>query len=367
MEVRKNKGMLIVVFVLVLLIFFIAYSRIGKSNQKPGVNSSTDECYLGKSLPSDFAAFSENSPWRTPIVDNPQINSNSAAMIQNIKDKLSPFGSGDKVQLTIAYDIYTAPIHVINSDACKKVDIPSIAGTLPESMDANHDKIAENIPLPNQAWADPSDDSHLILIDAEKRIVWEFWDFNRDSSGKVTIGMGGKWDLNGLGYNIPNSSIYWSRNGATGPKTAYIGGLLRYDEFVSGEINHALNIITPVNRKKVSGDASWNYEFCSPVASRTDGRYVGENTIPEGVRIQLNPNLDLDALGLSKNAQIIARALQKYGAYVMDSGTGFAIKLQNIGEDGGAWNNHPGILDINKIPIEEFRVLNCNIITSNSN
>ncbi len=363
MKKRRNKSILIIVLILILLSFFIIYGRIGKQNSKPILNISDDECYLGMSLSSDFIAFNSDSPWRTPIGDNPKVDANSEAMIQGIKDKLSPFGSLNNVQLTIAYKIYTAPVHVINSDACPRANITS-KSALPTILDANGDKVAENIPLPPQAWADPSDDSHLILIDPVRRISWEFWNFKKDSNGKATIGMGGKWDLNGLGYNIPDSSPAWWRNGATGPKTAYIGGLLRYDEMVFGEINHALNIITPNNRNKFALDGSGTKEFCSPVASRTDGRNNGEDTIPEGVRIQLNPNLDLDSLGLNEHTKIIARALQKYGAYVMDSGAGFGIKAQNLGADGGAWKNFNDI-NMEKIPVDEFRVLDCNILYGN--
>jgi hypothetical protein len=44
-------------------------------------------------------------------------------------------------------------------------------------------------------------------------------------------------------------------------------------------------------------------------------------TIPEGARVQLDPALDLNSLGLTGWQKTIARALQVYGMYLVDSGS----------------------------------------------
>ncbi len=316
--------------------------------------------YLGTYLPADFKAFSDDSPWRVPIETNPEVDSNSDEMIAFLKIALED-SIGRPPNITVGYSKWTAPIHVVNSDECQKVDVP-IERDFDDGSDIDGDGIADDLPIPDCVWPDPENDAHMVIVDTTKRIAWEFWHFRKISNGEFEAGTMGKWDLNGPGYNIPGSSERWWRNGTTGAKTAYIGGLLRYEEFASGEVKHALNIITPINRKKISEDAPWRVEFCSPVAASSDGWGIGSRYIPEGARIQLNPELDLDSLGLNEDAKVIAKALQTYGAYVMDNGAGFEIKAQNLGADGGAWINHTG-LNLYLIPLEEFRVLKGNIIT----
>jgi hypothetical protein len=41
--------------------------------------------------------------------------------------------------------------------------------------------------------------------------------------------------------------------------------------------------------------------------------------MPMGSRLQLDPSLDVAALGLEAGEEMIARALQDYGAYIVDS------------------------------------------------
>ena len=57
-----------------------------------------------------------------------------------------------------------------------------------------------------------------------------------------------------------------------------------------------------------------------------------------GVRLQLDPELDLESLGLSREVKVIARALQSYGMFNGDSTHNtFKIYFQNLGPDGGKW------------------------------
>jgi hypothetical protein len=59
---------------------------------------------------------------------------------------------------------------------------------------------------------------------------------------------------------------------------------------------------------------------------------------------------------------IVARAMQKYGLFVTDGARDFKVYFQNVGPDGGKWRNWTGFDDLNKIPIESFRVLTCDIV-----
>ena len=140
-----------------------------------------------------------------------------------------------------------------------------------------------------------------------------------------------------------------------------IAGLIRPEEIEAGEIRHALLCATPVNRKAAQYGGS--SELCSPPASRTDGYGYGVEYIPEGARIQLDPNLDLDSLALSEGSKTVARAMQKYGMIVGDNSRAFKVYFQNIGPDGEVWEKYGYFQDLKNIPVERLRVLKCNIVT----
>jgi hypothetical protein len=61
-----------------------------------------------------------------------------------------------------------------------------------------------------------------------------------------------------------------------------------------------------------------------------------------GSRLQLDPNLNLSTVGLQSGEHMIARALQVYGCYVIDSsGGGFGLFAQNYRFLPDATNPYP--------------------------
>jgi hypothetical protein len=87
----------------------------------------------------------------------------------------------------------------------------------------------------------------------------------------------------------------------------------------AGEIDHALAFMYPYTR---SG---------GPVlpATESDGKTESPAAIPEGARLQLDPSLDLSRAALAPYERTIARALQRYGMYLIDSGGGVAMRAQH--------------------------------------
>jgi hypothetical protein len=294
------------------------------------------------SLPAD--AF-PRSLWTTPIVTNPAISPDSPDQIALLNYALvTVLGRAPTLQVNAVKN--SAPIHVVDGCASPILDV-LCDSALPLCLDPDQDRVAESIPVPDPVWADPSDDSHMIIVDRETMIAYEFWNWRKEGDRIYRAGMMGKWDLLGQGWNYPGSDPYRARNGATASRAPYIGGLVRYEEVAAGLVAHALDMVVPTTRK---GE-------CVAPAVNTDGRNTGSGFIPEGARVQLDPALDLDSLGLSGPARVVARALQDYGAYVMDTASGWAIKLQNLGADGGAWRPLASQFDLTNIPIQRFRVL----------
>lgn len=68
----------------------------------------------------------------------------------------------------------------------------------------------------------------------------------------------------------------------------------------------------------------------------SDGDYHGDDpgVPPQGLRFRIKPSIDLEELNLHPEALVIARALQRYGFYIGDSGGTTALKLQNTRAQG---------------------------------
>ena len=315
--------------------------------------SADDKGLIGISLPASFQAFSDDSPWNTPVPESPEIDVDSDKMVKHLKDK-SGIIKGDTVKWSI-------PLFVIDSTVCPRISIKSTKGELYSTIDPDNNGTAENIPMPQGVWPDPEEDAHMVLVDPEVNKVWEFSQAKQLSDGSWTASIIDVWDLKGLGYRKPFYGSRWWRSGAMGGGMPLIAGLIRPEEIEAGVIRHALLCATPINRKATQDGGS--SELCSPPASRTDGYGYGVEYIPEGARIQLDPTLDLDSLGLSEGSKTVAKAMQQYGMIVgINSGT-FKVFFQNLGTDAKAWEKYDHFHDLQNIPVENFRILKCNIVT----
>jgi hypothetical protein len=136
--------------------------------------------------------------------------------------------------------------------------------------------------------------------------MWEFWVANKQADGWHAA-WGGQMP------NVSSSSGYFtapSNWGATATSLPLLGGLIRIDELRAGRIDHALAVCIP------EASSRW---FSWP-AQRTDGQNSSQSAIPEGTRFRLDPNLNLNALPMSRATRIIAEAAQRYGIVVRDTG-----------------------------------------------
>ncbi|MBF0365699.1 MAG: hypothetical protein HQK50_09015 [Oligoflexia bacterium] len=314
------------------------------------------KCYLGNSIPAEYAVFSPTSPWNKVIPDNPELSPYSVAIMNNLMGYTSGVSSN--------INLWTAPMHVIDSRYCPRKNVYSIDmdGLFFETVDPDENGIVENVPMPVEAWADPTEDGHMILLDVSERVVYELGAARKRSDGHWEAQSMDKWALDGEGYRAAFSGKYWWKSGVRGAGVPFIGGLIRPEEIAAGVIRHTLAVSTPINQLQEVGNGGWGrWELCSPVASNTDAGRVGTQYIPEGAQIQLNPALNLDTLGLSPAAKVVAVALQRYGAFVVDNGPELITYFQNLGSSPNAWDPYLAQLgDLRKIPLSQFRVLKCN-------
>jgi hypothetical protein len=139
----------------------------------------------------------------------------------------------------------------------------------------------------------------IVVIDRITGDEYDIWQFAYPDTCRIMT----KY-VQGV-YRSGAEAAYASR----GAGVPYLSGLVRPWEIAQGHIDHALALGYPmVDRVR-----------CVWPASKSDGT-IDLAGIPEGARIQLDPTLDVDTLeGLSATGRVIARALQVYGAYLVDT------------------------------------------------
>lgn len=273
--------------------------------------------------------FSANSPWNTPIGPNPEIDPNSATMIATLE------GSAVQGGFWINMNYWTVPVYYADANTPKydvPCDNPSHRCLPPFGPD---------VPIPDGAIPDPTSDGSLCIVDLSRQLSWDMSQARRLDGGWVTT-WGYVFDTSGSG--VQTDGIGSAR--ASG--FPLIAGLIRLDEIKQGRIDHALVIAYDSPRAGVYVyPASVGYDFRG-----------GPNAIPAGGRIQLDPNLNLDTLGLSPGAKVIARALQKYGAYVSVLGGSLVVFAEGLyGKPDQSWSGVLDEDDLTGLSWQHFRVI----------
>jgi hypothetical protein len=79
----------------------------------------------------------------------------------------------------------------------------------------------------------------------------------------------------------------------------------------------------------------------------------------------------MNAWGLTAEGKVVARALQQYGAYLVDVGGAMAFAVQLLGRDAGAhraaWDTLFGpefYTNVNRIPTSRLRVIDTGAATT---
>jgi hypothetical protein len=164
------------------------------------------------------------------------------------------------------------------------------------------------------APAGPRDgDRHLAVIDPTGRWVDECW---------LARHAGSRWSCR---YHVRNSlrgpGILAGGTRAYGGSA--LGGLIRTWELDVGVLRHALAFALP--RRYLRHGPVW------PAASEDEGADYGGH-VPMGTLVAIPPHVDLGALGLSPTGLVIARALQVYGAYLVDASENFTLFAEPTAE-----------------------------------
>ena len=251
--------------------------------------------------------FTDANIWNTPI-DTMPVDANSQNYITTIgpgKGLHADFGSGtwDGGPIGIPYTVVSGsqPKVEVIFDYADESD----PGPYPVPPDA-----------PIEGGAQSTGDRHVLLVDRDGCILYELFAAYPLSDGTWQAGSGATFNL--LSHALRPST--WTSADAAG--LPILPGLVRYDEVAAGEIRHALRFTAPQTRKA----------FIWP-ARHYASNLTGSQYPPMGQRFRLKAGFDIS--GFSRDAQVILRALKKYGMILADNGSSWYIS----GVPDPRWDN----------------------------
>jgi stage V sporulation protein SpoVS len=246
-------------------------------------------------VPVPGRVFNVSANWNTKIAAGAVTAGGSASLVS----RLAALGSFNLNQNAWAVNVARAPVGFSG---------PRVSALNPDGWRM------EGIPMLPEAIGTPDSDAHLVIIDEDKGLVWNFQGNTKNLGSSYTAEAFGVFRLGGPGWWDPTNGPWTGRSS----NACLLGGLILPDELIAGVIPHALAI-------GVDGSLL----AAQPVlpAKTTDaGGVVGG--LPNGSRLQLDPLFDINTIP-GREARIIAKAMQDYGVFVVERTTGVALYFQS--------------------------------------
>ncbi len=169
---------------------------------------------------------------------------------------------------------------------------------------------------PIEGGPSSSGDRHVLVVDADNWKLYEMFSA-RPVSANATANAtaGASWTAgSGAVFDLTSDALRpagWTSADAAG--LPIFPGLVRYDEVViHGAITHALRFTCPSTRRA----------YVAPAR-----HYASNDTSsalpPMGMRVRLKASVNIGAF--PAHVQVILRAMQRYGMFVADNGSGFFV------------------------------------------
>jgi hypothetical protein len=170
-------------------------------------------------------------------------------------------------------------------------------------------------PIPPNPLIEHGSDHHILIVDSSTCTLYELFDASY-SGGTWHAGSGAIWNLNS---NALRPDTWTSADAAGLP---ILPGLVRYDEILSGEINHAIRF-TAANTNG----------YIWPARHLTSDDPSAPHIPPMGARFRLKASYDIS--GYPPAIQVILRAMKTYGIILADNGSNWYVS----GAPDARWDN----------------------------
>lgn len=233
--------------------------------------------------------------WNRSVAGLP-VASNSAAMVKAIGLSAYLHPDFDAIGDGIPYNIVTSstPAYTVAFDYADESD-------------------PGPYPIPSSPRVEAGSDRHLLSLDPGRCKLWELYDV-RHSGSRWSAGSGAVFDLRSNALRPAG----WTSADAAG--LPILPGLVRYDEVLTGAINHAIRFTAPDTCGYIYPARHLTADPCS-------------NLPPMGLRVRLKASVDISGFG--PHARIVLTALKRYGMILADNGSPWYIS----GAPDSRWND----------------------------
>jgi hypothetical protein len=273
-------------------------------------------------------AFSPDSWWNTPLPDEPPLHPHDTEILTYLAT--GPESRDGCLRLAGVHDRWGIPTFwSVPADPTYRVT--STGHVLPPEFGS--------LRIPHDAEPAANTDGNMTIYDFDKGYVVALEQASYDADREAWSASGGTvsyLDSNGLEVRTGRSDDRRNRGTHRGNNAAVMA--VSVDQVNRGAVEHVL--------KMAAGPPVADRHVFPMVGS--DGTYRGSDPgIPaQGTRLRIKPTVDLDSVGLRPQALVIARALQRYGTYIGDSGGSTALKVEDTSAEGRGdmWNLEPDSL-----------------------
>src|SRR5215207_3331359 len=278
-------------------------------SQSVGVFSVGAEPFAPQNTNTTFSAslggcplFPDNNVWNTPVDDLP-VHTRSDQWVNTIGRSTGfhmDFGSGtwDGGPIGIPYNIVGAGVAKL-----------AVSFYYPGESDPGP------YPIPSNPLIEYGSDHHILIVDNSTCTLYELFDASY-SGGSWSAGSGAIWNLNS---NALRPDTWTSADAAGLP---ILPGLVRYDEIVSGAINHAIRFTA----ENTNG-------YIWPARHLTSNNPSTPQIPPMGARFRLKPSFNVAVYPPAM--QVILNAMKTYGIILADNGSDWYVS----GAPDARWNN----------------------------
>ena len=265
--------------------------------------------------PSGLRAFDVDSWWNTPLPKNAPGAVNEAAIL-NYMQTAEDAGGGCLRLAGTGTNAWGQPVFFAGpGDPSYDVQVP-MSKRPPELADLR---------IPRKAAPAATSDAAMTVYDRSRGYVVAL-------TGARYNGAAGRWSARGATVTyLDSNGLHW-RTGRSDDRRNYGSHrgnngatmMVRYGEVKRGAIRHVL---------KVASGPETSTRFVFPMVG-SDGDSTDANAPLQGMRFRIKPSVDIESLGLNPQAEVIAKALQRYGMYLGDNAGNTTLKLQDTRASG---------------------------------
>lgn len=294
-----------------------------------------------------LVTFSKDSFWYDDITQAP-VDPQSKNMVTRLTRTITDNWNGNAAVNISKYNVSYYQVDNTTPKQDMKFNDCQDKGRL----DDDFADVLQQVPIPRGAVAADGSDANLTIYNKDTDTLWEFWKAQDDGNGAWSACWGGRLD------NAKKSQgIFKGYTGATATGLSFAGGVISIEEAKAGSINHAMYL--SIIDVRESSNYSWP-------AQRSDGFLKDNDAIPEGRRLRLRSDINLDQYNLTPFGRMVAVAAQKHGFVVADKAGAVGIAVESgmptqraTGVDpwDGITGNTPSYDLLRNFPWEHIEVL----------